>query len=460
MGRFVRMDEPVRPSSMPEQGFTLQARSGLVFGFGLSLALACQATPLSVSLQPTDAASSNDGGSAAMGPEGAAGASPCAAEGLARADGGAGGAGAASAQGSGDAEGAGTPCPASLTRCGAVCVDEATDSQNCGGCGLACDQCTNGRCIRVLASGQSVPGPLAVTSSEVIWANQARYQGAAILEVPIGGGAPQTLALAPSETTVNALAIDSGYVYWAKSSSYSLSPTAPSDGAVMKTPVTGGATTILASGQIEPYSVAVSGGVVYWSAQDGIMSVPTGGGSPVVFAPADDDVFRLKLAGGKAFWAVQEANDTTSIRTRELAPGAAEVTLVPADVNLISAVLGMAASSTDLYWAGYADNVLSTGCAVVKISLCGGPPSTFYTGVEDGADIAVAVDADSVYWMDEYWDEAAGMESRRILKAPVRGGTPITLVETAGEVWDLVVDDTSVYYTDGFSGTVVKVTPK
>ena len=386
-----------------------------------------------------------------MGPEGAAGAPACTAEGLARAD-----------------AGAGAPCPASLTRCAAVCVDEATDSQNCGGCGLACDQCTNGRCIRVLASGQSVPGPLAVTSSTVIWSNDGvatadgKLQGAAILKVPIGGGAPQTLALAPSDTEPGSLAIDSGYVYWAKSNTY---PHMSMDGAIMKTPLAGGATMPLTSASW-PASVAVSGGVVYWTDQGGIMSVPTTGGAPVIFAPGNN-LYPLTLAAGKAYWFDDEGNNA-AFGTRELAPGADEVTLAnwnraqapPGSGLSVGGVHGLAVSTTDLYWTV---NVGGTnGGWLMKVSLCGGTPSPIDNA---DADIAVTVDADSVYWAKQYFtSERTGLDDTglrfRILKAPLAGGTPITLAPSVGEVWSLVVDETSVYFTDVLGGTVVKVTPK
>jgi hypothetical protein len=48
----------------------------------------------------------------------------------------------------------------------------------------------------------------------------------------------------------------------------------------------------------------------------------------------------------------------------------------------------------------------------------------------------------------------------RILKAPLAGGSPITLATSVSEVFSLVVDDTSVYFTDFSGGNVVKVTPK
>jgi hypothetical protein len=401
---------------MIERGFGHQVRSRLIFGFGLSLGLACQSTPLSGSLPPTDAPS-----------------------------------------------GAGVPCPASRTRCGAVCADEATDPQNCGGCGLACDQCTNGRCIRVLASGQPHPDALAVTSSEVVWANTGvatddyKLQGAAILKVPIGGGAPETLA--QSDTDSWSLAIDSGYVYWARSNTRADMST---DGAIMKTPMTGGATTTLASASW-PNDVGVSGGVVYWTDERGVMSVPASGGSAVVFAPGGG---ALTLAAGHAYWLAGDA-DTQSFRTRELAPGADEVTLLTWKPFQASGPWGtvfkLAASTSDLYWTASAGG--TNGSWLMKVSLSGGTPSPIDNA---DTDIAVTTDADSVYWANQYWAEqgvsSAGITSMqlrfRILKAPLAGGPPITLAPSVGEVHSLVVDGTSVYFSDPSGGTVVKVTPK
>lgn len=187
------------------------SKSWLVFGFGL--ALACQSRPLHVP-EAADAASDNGAGSVPVGPDGGAGAPACAAGGIA-AD-----AGAADAGSS----------PLAPT------------------CGPECDRCSNGRCVRVLASSSS-PGPLALTSSEVIWADYARDQPAAILKVSSNGGMPQTLAVAPAGTTVNSLAIDSDYAYWTQSSSVPnpYPPMPPPDGAVMKTPIAGGASTAVAS---------------------------------------------------------------------------------------------------------------------------------------------------------------------------------------------------------------------
>jgi hypothetical protein len=410
------------------------ARTTLVFGFGLCLVLACQSSPLSVSPQPTVPTS----GSAGAGGSGAAAA-------------------AASGPGTAGSVAEDTPCPAAQTRCGVVCVDEATDPQNCGGCGLACDHCTNGRCVRVLASGQSGPRGLAVTSSEVVWANtgetaDGKPQDAAILKVPMGGGVPETLVtLAQSDSPSQSLAVDSGYVYWGKSDSAS-----GEYGAIMKTPLAGGATVTVTSTSY-PQFIAVSGGVVYWVAQTGIMSAPTSGGPPVFFASGGP----LALAAGKAFWFDVQGNNL-AIRTRELAPGAGEVTLTtwnmseaPQDACLpVMDTLGagrswLAVSPTDLYWTVSFDE----GGCLGKVPLAGGTPSPIHGDLDVNA---LAVDADSVYW----FDLPAGTDTEQILKAPLAGGTPIILATTAGGVGSLVVDDTSLYFADTFGGNVVQVTPK
>ena len=73
-----------------------------------------------------------------------------------------------------------------------------------------------------------------------------------IMAVPVTGGAPTVLASGqndPAEVVVN-----DGTVYWADSSA----------GTIMAVPVTGGTPTVLASGQPGPAYVAANGGIVYW----------------------------------------------------------------------------------------------------------------------------------------------------------------------------------------------------
>jgi hypothetical protein len=355
------------------------------------------------------------------------------------------------------AEPAPESCPGSLRRCGALCVDDTTDPQNCGGCGLPCDQCTNGRCIRILATGQPNPEPIAVTSTHVVWANQGLSQpdgttrGAAILKVPIGGGPVETLVT--SERRPNWLAIDSDYVYWTTpSTSTNPRPTYLPDGAVLKMPVAGGAATRLTSDQLDPYQIAVSANTVYWTTHTAVMSVATIGGTPTVFATGSQ-ILALAVRSGKAYWAdyLGMGGDTEALRSRALTPGAPTLTL--SEGLRPGITLNLVASSRDVFWTAEGERG-----SVQRIAIGGGTPSTFFTADDDTLDVAIAADSDSLYWTNTQFSSAG--KTGRILKAPLAGGAPITVSEAEAETHFIAIDARSLYFTNRARGTVVQVTPK
>ena len=132
---------------------------------------------------------------------------------------------------------------------------------------------------------------------------------------------------------------------------------------------------------------------------------------------------------------------------------ARQVVCLPVMDTLYAGRIWLAVSTTDLYWTVSLD---AGGC-LVKFPLSGGPPGV----IDEDLDVnALAVDADSVYWLDQSSSPTPGPNTTQILKAPLAGGTPITLATSVGQVWSLVVDDTSVYFADSRGGNVVKVTPK
>lgn len=346
------------------------------------------------------------------------------------------------------------PCPGAQARCGGACVDEATDRGNCGGCGLTCDACTNGHCVVVLASGQNNPGPIAVTSTEVVWANQgvtgsSSSVGAAIMKAPLGGGPVETLAT--NEIDATALAIDSGDAYWTTDnlSFPSNGQAAVPNGTIVKMSLQGGAASVLASNQMVGSSVAVHEGTLYWPSFGGLMSVSTSGGTPTVVSPGV--IVAMTLSAGTIYWAEQDDTSSNVLKKKALSAAAPEITLN--ETSDFGAILRLAVSSTDLYWT-VEDPVSGF---VKKVSLGGGAASTVYSASDDIIDYAIAVDGDSVYWGQRTnGDQLDG----HILKAPLAGGSPVTFAPGALETRYMVIDATSVYFTDLLKGEVIKVTPK
>ena len=77
----------------------------------------------------------------------------------------------------------------------------------------------------------------------------------------------------------------------------------------MKTPIGGGAATMLASGQNIPLDVKVDATSVYWVNQGGtttpdgaVVKMPLAGGAPVTLAAAQNYVFDLAIDSTNVYW--------------------------------------------------------------------------------------------------------------------------------------------------------------
>jgi hypothetical protein len=98
-------------------------------------------------------------------------------------------------------------------------------------------------------------------------------------------------------------------------------------------------------------------------------------------------------------------------------------------------------------------NLMMADGMVMKAPLAGGSPVTLAMGQNIIFDLAI--DSTTFYWND--WG-GKGQTSGSVLSIPLGGGTPTTIA-TQLQPYDVVVDATSIYASLS-DGRIVKITPK
>jgi len=319
----------------------------------------------------------------------------------------------------------GTSC-AMGTCCAGNCVDEQTDVNNCGACGVSCD-CTGGACLTILASGQSGyhNSAMAVDSTSVYWIDPVVD---VIARVALGGGAVTTLV---AGTGLTDIAVDATSVYWTTNG---LGPV----GAVVKMPLGGGAPTTLASG-VSGIAVAIDATSIYWIDSSGdIAKVALDGGATMTLASGQIGEAAIAVDATSVYWTITGSGTDGTIVKVPLGGGAV-TTLASAQLSPTS----IAVDATSVYWT----NSSSVG-AIMKVPLSGGTPTTLAAQAFPGQ---LRVDGTGVYW--------TGILT--VMKGPLGGGTVVTLATAQDAPAALALDATSAYWRcAGGLGDIMKLTPK
>ena len=135
------------------------------------------------------------------------------------------------------------------------------------------------------STGGGTPTRIAIDANNVYWTD-----GNAVWQVPKGGGAAVMVA-DDHGGLPSGIAVDASYVYWTSETSPDAGVTPENTGSILKTPIGGGTTTVLASGQNIPLDVKVDGTDVYWVDQGStttpngmVMKMPLSGGTPTTLA--------------------------------------------------------------------------------------------------------------------------------------------------------------------------------
>jgi hypothetical protein len=155
-----------------------------------------------------------------------------------------------------------------------------------------------------LASGQEFPISIAVDATSVYWANAGSSDtDGALMKVPLGGGTPTTLA--SGQNNPNAIVVDAASVYWTNSGiNDGVGFFKAGTGAVLKVPLSGGATSTLASGQNSPSGIAVDAVSVYWAnaSEGAVLKVAISGGPTSTLASGQKYPFGVAVDATSVYW--------------------------------------------------------------------------------------------------------------------------------------------------------------
>ena len=136
----------------------------------------------------------------------------------------------------------------------------------------------------------------------------------------------------------------------------------PSDGRDVSSCVNGHCAITLATGQQDPYALAVDTNNLYWTNYSGgsVMALPLGGGTPAPIATGQTHPKYIAVDSARAYWA-----DDTTVMSVAL-DGGIPKTLATGQIT----ATGVAIDSTYVYWTN------NYGGSVRKVPLDGGPLGT------------------------------------------------------------------------------------
>jgi sugar lactone lactonase YvrE len=261
--------------------------------------------------------------------------------------------------------------------------------------------------------------------------------------------------LASGQRDPRAISVDATSVYWMNEGTlagYS------ADGAVMKMPLNGGTPTTLADGQVGPNQIVVDAANVYWTSatvhtsgggeldppltalSGAVAKVPLGGGAPTTFVSYGNSVTEgIAVDSSNVYWANSgnpESEFSGGTVVKMLLDGGAQVAIA-SDSEGVDAI---AVDSSNVYWTDI------NGSNVMKAPLVGGTPVTLASGHLANV---IAVNVTNVYWAD--------FPTGAVMKTSLAGGPVTTLASGGPSPYGMVLDDANVYWTSFHDGTVMKV---
>lgn len=283
----------------------------------------------------------------------------------------------------------------------------------------------------VLASGQSSPTSIVSDGVNVYWTNTGTMRS--VMKVPVTGGTP--VAVATGLRQPGYLAIDATNAYWTDQASTFPNGTtivsAPLDGSAA---VDGGAPAVLASNNVALHQFVVAGGNIYFFNNSLLTVITTAGAAVTTLTPSSTNAVNVTADAANLYWTnnVQQvlmmpfSGTTATALTTLVAPGDFLGTTQPISVD-----------ATGVYVPA---NPGAGVDAVLSIPLTGGAAATVatFSSAFNGVP-GIVSDGKNVYWANNF--------GFAVMRAPVTGGTAVTISCDVEKPEGIAQDATHVYWT-------------
>ena len=282
-------------------------------------------------------------------------------------------------------------------------------------------------CQPVALDANGYPNGIAVDATNAYWTDLI----SGVRSIPLLGGIPAQIAMAD---TPEAIALDSGHVYWTAKN------------LLARAPLPGGATQSLLSTPLKTgaWALATDGTNVYWADQAGgtVQQMPVSGGSPILLAKglvAPDGV----VVDDTSVYFANGTNQQVqgSILKVTKGAGGSQVTLATGQKG----PRALALDDANVYWTDSALYVPATTGLVMKAPKTGGMATILTSG--QGNPLGIAVNGGDIFFVNG--------DAGTVMRLPTSGGTPVVVAQGQLYVTSIAADAKAIYWTTQNQGGAV-----